>query len=113
MAEAVDMLTTAASWIMLTAGAAFVFIGGIGVLRMPNLYTRIHASGLTDSLGPILVLAGLMLQAGTLQELFKLGAILLFMMITGPTATYALANAVLMSGANTDTDDQAAREDDA
>ena len=113
MAEALELLTTAASWFMLTAGAAFVFIGGIGVLRMPDLYTRIHASGLTDSLGPILVLAGLMLQAGTVQELFKLAAILLFMMITGPTATYALANAALMSGTGIDAGEQAASEDDA
>lgn len=107
------MLTTAASWLMLTTGAVFVFIGGIGVLRMPDLYTRIHASGLTDSLGPILVLAGLMLQAGTLQEIFKLAAILLFMMITGPTATYALANAVLMSGTGPGSRGAAAPEDDA
>lgn len=101
-----DVLIWALSWLLLCGGAAFVLIGGIGVVRMPNLYTRIHAAGLTDSLGPILVLGGLMLQVGNAQELFKLAAILLFMMITGPTATYALANAALMAGVDTDLADR-------
>jgi len=98
----VELLVSALSWILLIGGAVFVLIGGIGVVRMPNLYPRVHAAGLTDSLGPILVLGGLMLQVGNAQELFKLAAILLFMMITGPTATYALANAALMAGVDTD-----------
>ena len=98
MAAVAEIVCWALGWVLLTSGAAFVLIGGIGVLRMPDLYTRIHAAGLTDSLGPILVLSGLMLQVGSAQELFKLAAILLFMMITGPTATYALANAALMAG---------------
>jgi len=55
-----DTLIWALSWLLLCGGGAFVLIGGIGVIRMPNLYTRIHAAGLTDSLGPILVLGGLM-----------------------------------------------------
>ncbi len=98
MEPLLDTVVWLLGWSMLTAGSAFVLIGGIGVLRMPDLYTRVHAAGLTDSLGPILVLAGLMVQAGHPQELVKLAAILLFMMITGPTATYALANAALMAG---------------
>lgn len=98
MAELVHMALWAASWFLLATGGAFVLIGGIGVIRMPNLYTRIHAAGITDSIGPMLVLGGLMLQAGLTVELFKLAAILLFMMITGPTATYAVANAALSAG---------------
>jgi len=105
-----DTLIWALSWLLLCGGGAFVLIGGIGVIRMPNLYTRIHAAGLTDSLGPILVLGGLMLQVGNAQELFKLAAILLFMMITGPTATYALANAALMAGIDTDLAEREARD---
>jgi len=106
-----DILNTVlwlASWALLSSGGLFVLIGGIGVMRMPNLYTRIHASGITDSIGPILILGGLMLQAGFTLELLKLSAILLFMMITGPTATYALANAALGAGVHTSLDDQAA-----
>ena len=88
----------AGSWVMLSLGSAFVLIGGIGALRMPDFYTRIHAASLTDSLGTILVLSGLMLQAGLNLELLKLFAILVFMLLTGPTATYALANSAMVAG---------------
>jgi len=93
-----DMVIDALSWLLLTSGGLFVLIGGIGALRMPDLYTRMHASSLTDSLGPMLVLGGLALQTGLSLETLKLLIILLFMLITGPTATYALGNAAAVSG---------------
>ena len=93
-----DTLLWLASSLLLTLGSAFVLIGGIGAIRMPDLYTRMHSAGLTDSLGPILVLGGLMLQAGFSLEILKLLMILLFMLITGPTATYALANSAMAAG---------------
>ena len=98
MPAALDVAITATSWLLITLGSVFVLIGGIGALRMPNLYLRIHSSSLTDSLGSILVLGGLMLASGISLETFKLFAILLFMVITGPTATYALGHAAMMSG---------------
>ena len=101
-----------ASWILIVTGGLFVFIGGVGALRMPNFYTRIHAASLTDSMGSILILVGIMLQAGFSLATVKLLAILIFLLFTGPTATYALANAALLSGmrpdaksVDTDTDD--------
>jgi multicomponent Na+:H+ antiporter subunit G len=89
------MLLSAA---LLLTGSAFVLIGGIGVLRMPNLYTRLHAASLTDTLGTLLILAGIIVQAGFTLAAIKLVAIAMFLMLTGPTATYALANAALLSG---------------
>ena len=86
------------SWILLAAGGAFVFIGGLGALRMPNFYTRMHAASLTDSMGSMLILFGIMLQAGWTLAAIKLLAILAFLLLTGPTASYALANAALLSG---------------
>ncbi len=47
------------SWILLAAGGGFVLVGGIGALRMPNLYTRMHAASVTDTMGAVLVLAGM------------------------------------------------------
>jgi multicomponent Na+:H+ antiporter subunit G len=91
-----------ASWALLSAGGLFVLIGGIGALRMPNLYTRMHAASVTDTLGAILVLAGLMLQAGLTLVTVKLAIILLFMLTTSPTASYALASAALLSGIRPD-----------
>lgn len=98
MAVVIDLL----SWVLLTIGGIFVLIGGIGVVRLPGFYTRMHAASLTDSMGTILILVGIMLQAGASLAAIKLMAILVFMLLTGPTATYALANAALMSGLKPD-----------
>lgn len=95
-----NLLVDIASWILFSVGGAFVFIGGLGALRMPNFYTRIHAASLTDSMGTILVIFAIMLQAGWSLATLKLLTILVFLMLTGPTASYALANAALLSGLN-------------
>ena len=60
MTAVVDIL----SWIFLIAGSVLVLTGGIGVLRLPDIYTRSHAAGITDTLGAGLILIGLMLQGG-------------------------------------------------
>jgi len=86
------------SWLLLSVGGLFVFVGGIGALRMPDLYTRMHAASVTDSIAPILIIAGIMLQAGLTLASIKLVAILLFLLLTGPTASNALASAALLAG---------------
>ena len=90
------------SWVLLTLGGAFVFIGGVGALRMPNLYTRIHAASLTDTMGAVLVITGIMVQAGASLATVKLAAILLFLLLTSPTASNALASAALLAGVRPD-----------
>ena len=92
-----DSAIDALSWILLTAGGAFIFVGGLGALRLPDFYTRMHAASLTDSMGSILILLGIMLQAGWSLAAVKLLAILAFLLLTGPTASYALANSALLS----------------
>lgn len=86
------------SWILLGLGGFFVVVGGIGVLRMPDLYTRMHAVSVTETLGTILVLLGLMIMAGWSLATFKLFAILLFLLFTAPVSSYALANTALLGG---------------
>ncbi len=71
-----EMLLDTASWVLLVVGGFFVFAGGLGALRMPDFYTRMHAASLTDTLGTILVLTGLMLQAGISLAAVKLLAIM-------------------------------------
>jgi len=94
MAELLDI----ASWVLLSTGGIFVFIGGLGALRMPDLYTRMHAASVTDSIGPVLIIAGIILQAGISLYSIKLAAILVFLLLTGPTASNALASAALLAG---------------
>jgi multicomponent Na+:H+ antiporter subunit G len=92
-------MTDLLSWLLLLTGSGFVLTGGIGLLRMPTLYARLHAASLTDTLGTLLILLGIIVQAGFTLAAIKLIAIALFLLLTGPTASYALANAALLSGA--------------
>lgn len=93
-----SMILDGVSWVMLLIGSVFILAGGIGALRLPDLYTRMHAASLTDSMATILILGGLMLQSGLTLATVKIFAILVFLMLTGPTASYALANAAFLSG---------------
>lgn len=83
------------SWVLLLAGGGVGLLGGIGLLRFPDFYTRLHAAGMTDTLCALLIIAGLVLQAGFTLLSLKLGLILLFMLFTAPTASHALARAAL------------------
>lgn len=86
------------SWLLLMLGSFFCLSGAIGILRFPDFYTRMHAAGVTDTLGAALILIGLMLQATDLIVLCKLIFVLLFAMLTGPTASHALAKAAVHGG---------------
>jgi multicomponent Na+:H+ antiporter subunit G len=83
---------------LLAAGAFFAFTGGVGLFRMPDFFSRIHAAGVTDTAGAGLILAGLMLQAGDFGTGARLALILLFLLFTTPTAAHALAQAALKDG---------------
>ena len=98
----ISMVLDTVSWILLSLGGLFVLVGGIGALRMPNLYTRMHAASVTDTMGAVLVLAGIMVQAGLTLATIKLLAILLCLLITSPTSSYALANAAMLAGIKPD-----------
>ncbi|MDJ0653326.1 MAG: monovalent cation/H(+) antiporter subunit G [Xanthomonadales bacterium] len=84
--------------LMVSAGGFFVFVGGVGAVRMPDLYTRMHATSLTDTLGSLLILVGLMLQSGFTLITLKIVLVAAFLLVTGPTAAYALANAAFLGG---------------
>ncbi len=86
------------SWFLLCTGGIFVLIGGIGTLRLPDFYTRLHAASLTETMATILILVGMILQAGLTLATIKLLTIMAFLLLTAPTASYALANAALQSG---------------
>ena len=83
---------------LLAAGSIFVLIGAFGLIRLPDFYTRLHAAGITDSLGAELILLGLMFQAGLSLVTVKLILISLFIFFTSPTATHAVANAARVMG---------------
>ena len=113
MAEAV----AAGCWVLLLSGSLFCVVGGIGLLRLPDFFSRAHAAGVTDTLGTGLLIAGMAvyhegglllryldgaIAAGELLRgslvTFKLILILLILWLASPTATHAIAKAARLSG---------------
>lgn len=84
--------------VSILAGAFFVLTGALGILRMPDFFSRLHPAGVTDSLGIPFVLIGLMLHAGLTLVSGKLLLLMLFLLLTSPTACHALARAAFLSG---------------
>ncbi len=91
-------LIDALSWLCLVVGGIFCVIGGIGILRMPDFYTRMHAASVLDTLGAGLILTGLMLQAGLTLVTVKLAMVGLLLFFSSPTASHALARAAMVRG---------------
>lgn len=87
-----------ASAACLASGGLFCVIGAVGLIRMPDLYTRMHAASVTDTLGAGLILLGLILQAGLTLVMAKLLIVGLLILVTSPTATHALARAAFLRG---------------
>jgi multicomponent Na+:H+ antiporter subunit G len=93
-----NVLIDAASWVCLVAGVAFCMIGAIGLIRMPDFYTRMHAASVTDTLGAGLILLGLVFQAGFTLVMAKLLIVGMLILFTSPTASHALARAAFVRG---------------
>ena len=88
----------AVSAVFMLTGAVFVLAGAIGMMRLPDFYTRMHAAGVTDTLGAELIIIGLMFQSGWSLVTVKLALLALFVFVTSPTATHATANAAYKAG---------------
>jgi len=87
-----------ASWGLLIVGSVMLIIGGIGINRLPDVFSRMHAAGLIDTMGACSILIGLMLQAGLTIISIKLVLIVVFLLFTSPTTTHALARAAVNAG---------------
>lgn len=90
-----DQIIDGLSWVFILAGSAFIVIGAIGLVRMPDLYTRMHAASVSDTLGAGLLITGLILQAGFSLVTLKLLFLMALFFFTGPVAAHALAQAAL------------------
>jgi len=86
------------SWIFIVVGVAFMLTGTFGVLRFPDVFTRQHAAGMTDTAGAGFIVLGLMFQSGLSLNLARLLFILLFLVFTSPIATHAVCRAALHAG---------------
>lgn len=86
------------SWALILGGAGFTLVGAFGLVRLPDFWPRLHAASVSESAGMLLLVTGMAIQAGFGLIAVKLIIIALFLFITGPTSTHAVANAGLVSG---------------
>ena len=93
-----SILADIITFFCLAGGIASMAIGSYGLLKLPDLFSRMHAAGMIDTLGLGLIVVGLIIQAGLSLVSFKLFLILVFVLYTGPAVTHALAQAALSSG---------------
>lgn len=97
-----DLLLDGFTIVCLVAGCFLIVTGAVGVLRMPDFYTRIHPAGKNDTLGLVMIVLGLL--AETLKYSYgymvaaKLLLILLFVVITAPAAAHAISKAAYLGG---------------
>ena len=92
------MIIELLSWICIVSGGLLGITGGIGMHRFPDMFSRLHAAGITDTLCAALFLLGLALQAGLTLASVKLLVVFVFLLFTSPAASHALANAALLGG---------------
>ncbi|TNF88705.1 MAG: monovalent cation/H(+) antiporter subunit G [Gammaproteobacteria bacterium] len=88
-----DTIVSMASALCLLLGSFLCLSGGVGILRFPDFYTRMHAVGVTDTLAAAMILIGLMLQNPEGLVMLKLLLILLMTIFISPVASHALAKA--------------------
>jgi multicomponent Na+:H+ antiporter subunit G len=117
MMDGLDLL----SWALLLNGSFFCVVGGIGIVKFPEFYTRTHAASITDTMGAGLILTGLMIQAlmplvehgwalldspspNPFLLCFKVALLGIFLLLTSPTSGHALVKAAYAKGVSVDRD---------
>lgn len=83
---------------LLIAGAVFSIIGGVGLVRLPEFFSRMHGGGITDTMGAGLIMIGLIFLSGPTLATFKLAVILFFLTVTSPSSCHALAKSAISHG---------------
>lgn len=99
----------AVSWFSMVAGGLLMVVSGLGMVRLPDLFTRLHAAGIADTGGSVLLLLGMALQTDFDHNTVKLVLIGIVLLLTTPTASHAVAHSALLGGLSPD--DPAANRD--
>ena len=90
-----DTLIQVSSALFLLVGSFLCISGGVGILRFPDLFTRMHAVGVTETLATTMILIGLIIHNPDFMVDIKLIIILLMSFFISPTASHALASAAM------------------
>jgi len=94
----IELLREIVAAFLIAAGCFFFVVGAVGVNRMPEVFTRLHAASVSDTAGVSLVLVGLMVLEGFSLVTAKLVFLFLLLLFTGPAVTHAIARAALKAG---------------
>ncbi len=86
-------------------GSLFMIIGAVGLIRLPDVFTRMHGSSVSDTLGAGLILIGLMVLGGLSLVTVKLAFLILFFGLMSSVSTHAIARAALHAGVKPVLDD--------
>ncbi len=89
---------TVLSLVLLGAGSFFLLVGSIGIVRLPDFFTRTHATAKSDTLGLMLALTGIAIHEGFTITSVKLLVAVVFVALTVPVGTHALVRAAYLSG---------------
>ncbi|MDZ7681481.1 MAG: monovalent cation/H(+) antiporter subunit G [Fodinibius sp.] len=84
--------------VFVVLGIFFLLIGSIGTLRLPDFYSRTHATSKSDTLGMMLIIIGLIIYEGLTLNSGKLFLVLLFILLANPIGAHAMARAAHLSG---------------
>ena len=93
-----DLMILYISNVALIIGSFLSLSLGLGLIRLPDFYSRMHAAGVADTLCAALIVFGLSLQSGFNLVTLKLYLILLFIWYTSPTSSFTLANTAYRAG---------------
>mgnify|MGYP001254479195 FL=1 len=92
-----EYLSEIFSWIFILLGSFLILVGSIGLIRLPDFWSRLHGASITDTGGVLFLLIGMMIQAGSIWVFLKLVAIGIFLFVSSPTASHAIANAAYVT----------------
>jgi multicomponent Na+:H+ antiporter subunit G len=84
-------------FIFLITGALFILISAIGILRLPDLFMRMHATTKTNSIGIALILVGTMMAFPQVTNVLKGLMIIIFIYLTSPLGAHMIGKAGLIT----------------
>jgi len=86
------------SYFFIFLGLVFIFFGTLGIIRFPDIYTRLQTSSKCDAAGTVAILIGLIVKEGLSSLSLKILIILIFLLLTNPVATHAIARSAAIRG---------------
>jgi multicomponent Na+:H+ antiporter subunit G len=86
------------AYLFIFLGLVFMFFGTLGIIRFPDIYTRLQTSSKCDAAGAVAILVGLMVREGLNSFSLRILIILIFLLLTNPVATHAIARSAAIRG---------------